>query len=935
MKGKLSTLLVIVMLATLTLHVWGATPPPPPPPSPQPIPAASFTATPAAPVVNQSVQFTDTSTGNPTAWVWTFGDGTSSTLRNPAHGYAAAGTYTVTLKAGNPSGSGTVNKPIVVKAVAPAATFTYAPTAPTVGQTVTFTDTSTNTPTAWAWTFGDGSTSTVKSPTHAYATVGTFTVTLKATNAGGTGTLSKVITVTTPAPVASFSFAPAAPVVGQSVTFTDSSTNTPTAWAWTFGDGSTSTVKSPTHAYATVGTFTVTLKATNAGGSAGVTKTLIVAVPAPVASFDFSQAPTVGQTVTFTDSSTNTPTSWTWTFGDGGSSTIKNPTHVYATAGTFSVTLKATNAGGSGSVTKTVNVGGGGGGTGMTIDQTISDQAQSMTIAFDGLAFVTGSFCTQTFYPPGKVADFFGFQYLRDNDPSGMGHNTDFTTLTADPILVLLNDAQLKIFSDLGAAEATLNDAYGYARFPLAKAFRRLNDGDVPAGKTGLSRDAVKAYSAYLFSIDGEMSYLRAQAYAGVLGSLDVTQRAALAAMKGKGALEWTQPTQAQVAAVLARYPGQMMRTYAGEMLAWYLGTIDADVYFCPERQGTYFGSFFIKDIKAMNNPSYTIDSNMTANMGDAFLATLDTTQKAQFTGLVAEQKTDLLAIVAKRDEISTRLRNLLSTGGTVDKTTVVNLARQYGELDGDISYLYATRFSTVGTSLTSSQKSTLTALRKTATAEAGGTPDYDTLCGNGFLYSALLKTPPTVMNTDFMFGVCGAAGSTCSTAWDCCSFSCNGTVCGSAFTLTSPAFVAGGTLPSQYTCDGTGGMLSASPPLAWTGAPAGTVEYALTISTIALDGTKWNWVLYNIPAGVTSLVEGTTDGTAGVSTDGPDLRYYPPCSSGPGEKSYTFTLYALSGTPTFSVPASQVTGAILTSAISPLIIGSSQVNVTYTRTGL
>ena len=571
-------------------------------------------------------------------------------------------------------------------------------------------------------------------------------------------------------------------------------------------------------------------------------------------------------------------------------------------------------------------------GASMNTDQTVSDQAQSMTIAFDGLAFVTGNFCAQTFYPPGKVADFFGFQYLRDNDPSGMGHNTDFTTLTANPILVMLNDAQLQILSNLGTAEATLNDGYGYARFPLAKAFRRLIDGDVPAGHPALSREAVKAYSAYLFSIDGEMSYLRAKAYASVLGSMDTAQQATLASMKGKGSLEWTQPTDAQVAAVLAKYPGQMMRTYAGEMLAWYLGNIAADIYFCPERQGTYFGSFFMKDIKAINNPSYTISSNMTADMGNSFLATLDTTQKAQITGLVTEQKTDLLSIVAKRDEISTTLRNFLSSGGTVDKATVISLARQYGELDGNISYLYATRFSAVGTSLTSSQKSTLTALRKTATAETGGSPDYDNLCGNGYLYSAALKNPPTIMSTDFMFGVCSAAGSSCSTDWDCCSFSCDSNVCGSGFTLTSTAFVDGGTLPSQYTCDGTIGMLSHSPPLAWSGAPSGTVTFALTISTIALDGTKYNWVLYNIPSTVTSLAEATAVGTAGVSTDGSELRYYPPCSSGPGEKTYTFTLYALSGTPTLSVP---VTGAILTSTISPLIIASSQMNVTYTRTGL
>ena len=584
----------------------------------------------------------------------------------------------------------------------------------------------------------------------------------------------------------------------------------------------------------------------------------------------------------------------------------------------------------------------GGGGASMNTEQTISDQAQSMTIAFDGLAFVTGNFCAQTFYPPGKVADFFGFQYLRDNDSSGMGHNTDFTTLTADPILVLLNDTQLQILSDLGTTEASLSDAYGYARFPLAKAFRRLMDGDVPAGHPTLSREAVKAYSAYLFSIDGEMSYLRAKAYASILGSLDSAQKAKLAAMKGKGSLEWTQPTQAQVDAVLKKYPGKMMRTYAGEMLAWYLGNIDADVYFCPERQGTYFGSFFMKDIKAMNNSSYTISSNMTADMGDAFLATLDNTQKARITGLVTTQKADLLSIVAKRNEISAKLRNLLSSGGTVDKATIINLARQYGELDGDISYLYATAFSSVGTSLTTSQKSTLTALRKTATAEAGGTPDYDNLCVNGYLYSTPLKSAPTVMNTDFMFGVCEATGSSCSTDWDCCSFSCESNVCGSSstrtsstFNLTSSAFVDGGTLPSQYTCDGSGGMLSHSPPLAWTGAPSGTVTYALTITTIALDGTKYNWVLYNIPSTVTSLAEGTTLGTAGVSTDGSELRYYPPCSSGPGEKTYTFTLYALSGTPTFSVPANQVTGVILNSAISPLIIGSSQMDVTYTRTEL
>jgi phosphatidylethanolamine-binding protein (PEBP) family uncharacterized protein len=107
-------------------------------------------------------------------------------------------------------------------------------------------------------------------------------------------------------------------------------------------------------------------------------------------------------------------------------------------------------------------------------------------------------------------------------------------------------------------------------------------------------------------------------------------------------------------------------------------------------------------------------------------------------------------------------------------------------------------------------------------------------------------------------------------------------------------------------------------------------------VTTLALDGLEWNWVLYHIPGNVTSLAETTVGvGTAGVSSDSPEHRYYPPCSTGPGAKTYTFTIYALSGTPTFSVPENEVNGDILTRAISPLIIGSRQMNVTYTRSGL
>ncbi len=59
-------------------------------------------------------------------------------------------------------------------------------------------------------------------------------------------------------------------------------------------------------------------------------------------------------TVNFTDTSTNSPTSWSWTFGDNAAlSTAQNPSHTYTTAGTYTVALTATNAGGSNTKTKT------------------------------------------------------------------------------------------------------------------------------------------------------------------------------------------------------------------------------------------------------------------------------------------------------------------------------------------------------------------------------------------------------------------------------------------------------------------------------------------------------------------------------------------------------------------------------------------------------
>jgi len=75
---------------------------------------ASFSYVPASPVAGQPVQYTDTSTGNPTSWEWAFGDGQTSVLQNPSHTYIAAGSYTVTLTVVAGTNSNSTSRTITV-----------------------------------------------------------------------------------------------------------------------------------------------------------------------------------------------------------------------------------------------------------------------------------------------------------------------------------------------------------------------------------------------------------------------------------------------------------------------------------------------------------------------------------------------------------------------------------------------------------------------------------------------------------------------------------------------------------------------------------------------------------------------------------------------------------------------------------------------------
>lgn len=157
-------------------------------------------------------EYCDDTDGTVVAWSWDFGDGATSTVRNPTHPYASGGTYTVRLEARDDRGAtGSVSHPVTVTSglnEPPTAAFT----ARCSVLTCEFADQSSDrdgTVDAWSWNFGDTHTSTARNPTHVYASGGTYSVRLDARdNRGATGSVSHPVTVE-PTPVARVLITPA------------------------------------------------------------------------------------------------------------------------------------------------------------------------------------------------------------------------------------------------------------------------------------------------------------------------------------------------------------------------------------------------------------------------------------------------------------------------------------------------------------------------------------------------------------------------------------------------------------------------------------------------------------------------------------------------------------------------------------------------------
>jgi PKD repeat protein len=319
--------------------------------------SASFVYTPNT-CGSFNVAFNSSASQLATSYIWNFGDGNPSTLANPSHAYATAGSYAVTLTI---NGNISTTQSVIVVATPTAAVIT--PTLSSCGNVYTYTGSATGTGITYSWAFsninGTGAT-TGAVVTRTYNATGIDNITLTATSgACATSVVLNnyaVLQAGGAGPVASFtSTMVSSGGCNTGVQFTSTSTGA-TTYTWNYGDGTVSVNSSnPSvfHAYAATGTYTPTLTASN--GSCSSTSSALVVVTAigntiPEAAFTITNRPAIqcitGNRYDFFNTTQLNGWGWVptyyWNFGDGTNSTN---THIYgktySSAGTYTVTVTA------------------------------------------------------------------------------------------------------------------------------------------------------------------------------------------------------------------------------------------------------------------------------------------------------------------------------------------------------------------------------------------------------------------------------------------------------------------------------------------------------------------------------------------------------------------------------------------------------------------
>jgi len=313
------------------------------------IPIANFSATPRNTCAMTLINFSDSSTGNTKHWLWSFGDGSTSTIENPSHIYNDTGFYDVQLIAWNRGCPDTlklknyifINPPIAKFIVTNICDSPY---------TKIFTDQSIGSDT-WSWNFGDGTTSTIQSPEHTYADTGTYTISLTVTNDTTNCSYTTTKTIKVVYTKANFYASDTIVCKGNPILFTDPSgyPGNISSYQWNFQNGiKNSSANSISYTYGQAGTYTVSLIITNILGCKDtLTKNQYIRVNGPTAKFGISgSSKCVNSTIQFSDSSVSDGLhpiqTWIWNYGDGKTDTLSilGSKHLYAAAGSYTVWLK-------------------------------------------------------------------------------------------------------------------------------------------------------------------------------------------------------------------------------------------------------------------------------------------------------------------------------------------------------------------------------------------------------------------------------------------------------------------------------------------------------------------------------------------------------------------------------------------------------------------
>jgi gliding motility-associated-like protein len=313
-----------------------------------PLPSIDFAINNAEICLEEDIAFTNNTTGADT-FTWLTGDGVQDTSQNLQHLYTLPGIYSVKLIATTAMGcTDSLTKTVTVNPK-PTAKFSILLSEQCInGNSFAFKNESTTASgtLTYSWQFGDGNSSNSKDPVHVYTQAGMYNVELIVTNESGcSDTVSQTVNVF-PKPSPSFTINNASQCFeGNQFIFTNNSTLSlgTMSFKWNFGDGNTSGSQHPQHSYSAAGTYTVKLVVvTDKGCSDSVSQTITVN-PQPIADFDAAN-PTQcvnGNSFAFANKSTITSGTLTykWNFGDGNTSVQKDPVHVYANAGSYTVQL--------------------------------------------------------------------------------------------------------------------------------------------------------------------------------------------------------------------------------------------------------------------------------------------------------------------------------------------------------------------------------------------------------------------------------------------------------------------------------------------------------------------------------------------------------------------------------------------------------------------